>query len=94
MLAQDGFHLSRVNIFAPADNDIIAPLDQPEVAVVIQIPNITGEKFAVADGLGRSCRIFVITGHHRRAAHHNFALFTRRHRDTRFIGNTRVNISG
>ena len=76
VLPQDRFHLRWIDILAAADDDVVAPLHQPEIALVIQIADVAGEEVAIANGFGGGVGVFVITAHHGGASDDDFPFFT------------------
>ena len=76
MLQQHLFHLARIDVRSPRNDDVLAAVLEREEAGGIQHPDIAGMQPAMAQGAGSGLRIVPVALHHRIAAHQNFADLT------------------
>src|ERR1700730_15809860 len=60
MRKQDGFDLGGVDVLSTRDNKVSAAVEDIEVAIFIEIANITRSKPAILKGLGRCLRFIGI----------------------------------
>src|SRR5262249_30794355 len=56
MLVEDLFALARVHVVPAADDQVLLPVDDEEVAILIDPGQVTGTEPAVGDGLGGGVR--------------------------------------
>ena len=74
----DLFHLARIDVVAAGDDDVLCPVEQVEVTLVVEEADIAGVQPTVSQGLGRGFRVVPIARHHYFAAGDDFTDFALR----------------
>ena len=73
MLVEHGLHLGRVDVHPGADDHVLEPVDDAEVAVAVQLADVAGVQPAVAQLGRRLLRAPPVPLHHLRAADDDLA---------------------
>src|SRR6266436_2685722 len=73
MRVNDGFDLSRINVFSAGDDHVLQPIKNVEVSVCVLIPNVARSKKAVPECEFSFFRLVPITAHDIRAASNQLA---------------------
>src|SRR4029453_2754527 len=68
-----------VDVHATRDDHVLFPIDQEQVAVLIDVPEIAGMQPPVDDRPGGEVRTLVVAGHHERPPAEDLADMSRRH---------------
>ena len=70
---EDGLDLRRVDVFAAGDDQVVAAVEDVEVAFGVEVADVAGEQPAVAQGGGRLFRPVQVAGRDRRPADEDIA---------------------
>src|SRR5262245_24344001 len=76
MLVQDLFDLPRIDVVATANDQVLLPVDDCEVAVLVDPAYVPGAEPPIGDGRGRLCRPAPISLHDVVATDHDLADLT------------------
>ena len=82
---QRAFNLGTVNIFSPAQNHVLCPIDQIEKSIFIKITNITRVQPTFDNGLRSRLRTVQVSLDHGRTLNQQFAGLTHWQGFTRFV---------
>ncbi len=78
VLVERVLDLDRVHVLAAAHDHVLGPVDEEQVALVVQVAEVARPVPALVQGLGGGLRVLPVAGHHARTAHQHLADLARR----------------
>src|SRR5450756_2714318 len=78
MCIRDSLNITRVDIEAACNNDVLLAVDDIEITIFVYSGNIAGMQPAVAQSFGRLCGIIPVPLHHLRTSDAQFSSFAHR----------------